>query len=195
MTSEEFVKAVKVQTSDAAIEGTIRSLKRPPGRKPSEKLLTLSSWFNQLEKKDQDMLREALREAAEMAVFEFFCVLDGVSAIEDTSQKGNLELHFNKNAERRQLNDPQQEELHNLFNALCRLDFHAGSSTAKIDPYEQAPASDLKSKLTSSADLDVHHVPGKYLSLRTVRNYDPETAPAIAIPKLEHRQIPPDRCE
>ena len=69
-------------------------LSSAPGRKPSERLRMLSNWYNQLAEEDQNMLREALREAAEMAVFEFFCVLDGVSAIEDTPDKGKLGTAF-----------------------------------------------------------------------------------------------------
>jgi len=37
MTIEQFVQAVKMQTSDAAVTGTLACLKRPPGRKPREK--------------------------------------------------------------------------------------------------------------------------------------------------------------
>jgi hypothetical protein len=119
MTSEEFVRVVKLQTSDPAISGTIKSLTRPAGRKPSKKLLWLSDWYNQLSDKDRGMLRAALTEAAEMAIFEFFCILDGVSSIEDGPNKGELQLHFVKSGEKTLLNDPRHEELHNLFNALC----------------------------------------------------------------------------
>jgi hypothetical protein len=188
MKSEEFVRAVKMQTSDPAVSGTIKSLTRPPGRKPSERLLWLSSWYNQLSKKDQEMVGEALREAAEMAVFEFFCVLDGVSAIEDGPNKGELELYFVKSGERRRLNDPQQEELHNLFNALCREGVPERAQNPEIAPYDTGEASNLKSRLKSGDDLDIHHIPAKHPSARTIRNYDPRSAPAIALPKQEHRQ-------
>ena len=191
MNSEEFVKAVKLQTSDAAVDGTIKCLKRPPGRKPAERLLQLSHWYNQLPEKDQEMLKMALREAAEMAVFEFLCVLDGVSVIEDGRHKGELELYFVKSEERTQLNDPAKEELHNLFNALCSVGLHSHAQNSEISAYDQGCAADLKSKLKSGDGLDIHHVPDKYSSLQTVKDYDPNTAPAIALPKSEHRQTPP----
>ncbi len=41
MTSEDLVKAVKIQTSDAAVSGTIACLKEPPGRKPAEKTASI----------------------------------------------------------------------------------------------------------------------------------------------------------
>jgi hypothetical protein len=193
MTIEEFVKAVKIQTSDAALEGTIQCLTDPPGRKPAENLVRLSEWYKQLDGKDQRMLREALKEAAEMAVFEFFCILDGVSVIEDAPDKGELELHFVKGTERTRLNDPHEEELHNLFNGLCRESVQTSGKNPLINPYDSGKAQELKAKMKSGDDLDIHHVPDKYSSVRSIDGYDPKTGPAMAVPKLEHRQIPPSR--
>lgn len=59
--------------------------------------MKLSEWYKQLDGSDQGMLGQAIREAAEMAVFELFCVLDGVSVIEDSPEKGELELHYKRN--------------------------------------------------------------------------------------------------
>jgi hypothetical protein len=119
MNADEFVAVVKMQASDSAVEGTIKTLKQPAGRKPAEKLVQLSEWYNQLAPRDQAMLGEALREAAEAAIFGFFCILDGVRPAEDDANKGVLELHFLKSGERTRLNEPDQEELHNIFNGLC----------------------------------------------------------------------------
>jgi hypothetical protein len=115
---EEFVAVVKLRTSDAAVKGSLKTLERPPGRSPSERLLNLSRWYNQLSEEDRHMLGEAFREVAESAIFGFFCILDGVRVIEDTTDKGELELYFVKGSERTLLNDPHLEELHNVFNAL-----------------------------------------------------------------------------
>lgn len=119
MTAEEFVKVLKIQTSDAAIKGTISTLQHPPGRKPHERLVRLSNWYSQLNDSDRQMLRAAIKEAAESATFGFFCVLDGVRVIESTPDKGELELYFVKDMERTLINDPKAEELHNLYNSLC----------------------------------------------------------------------------
>lgn len=64
------------------------------------------------------MLREALRESAEAAVFGFLCILDGVRVIESGPNQGELELYLVNGDKRVLLNDPHEEELHNLFNAL-----------------------------------------------------------------------------
>jgi hypothetical protein len=187
----EFVRAVKIQTSDAAVEGTLRCLTKPPGRKTSEHLVRLSEWYNQLDGRDQGMLGAAIREAAEMAVFEFFCVLDGVSVIEDTPEKGELEFHYTRGAERLYLNDPHGEELHNLFNGLCREGSQASNKFPDLSPYDSGEAQELKSKMISGDNLDMHHVPDKYASMQGMKGYDPRTGPAIVLPKVEHRQIPP----
>jgi len=39
--------------------------------------------------------------------------------------------------------------------------------------------------------MDVHHVPDKYAMSSLIRNYDSEDAPAIALPKAQHRKMPP----
>ncbi len=119
MTAQEFVEVLKLQTSDAAVRGAISNLQRPPGRKPHERLVELSNWYGQLNDSDREMLRRAIKEAAEFAVFSFLCVLDGVSVIESTPDKGELELYFVKDTERTLINDPKAEELHNLYNSLC----------------------------------------------------------------------------
>lgn len=191
MTIEEFVRAVKVQTSDAAVSGTVQCLRCPPGRKPSERLVRLANWYNQLDSKDQEMLTEALKETAEMAVFEFFCVIDGVSVIEDTADKGELELHFRKGEERIRLNDPHEEELHNRFNSLCQEDAPKSDHKSLVSSYDSGEAKQLKSKLKSRDEFDIHHIPDKYQCIRSVKGYDPQVGPAVILPKAEHRQMPP----
>jgi hypothetical protein len=120
MTNEEFVAAIKLTVSDAAVSGMIKTLSRPAGRKPSAHLVRLSAWYNRVGHDDQQLLAKVLQEAVEHAVFGFFCVLDGVRAIEDNIEKGAVELYFVKAGEKVLLNNPRQEELHNLFNRLCR---------------------------------------------------------------------------
>jgi len=191
MTPQEFVEAIKVQTSDAAVIGTITSLKHPPGGKPYDKDVRLAEWYGKLTEGDRSMLHEALKEAAELAVFSFLCVLDGVSVIEDTPEKGDLKLYFTKAQEIILLNDSRLEELHNLFNALCQKQIQTPSEHPKVRPYDSGEAKDLKADLTHRDCIDIHHVPDKHSSVRNIQGYDPERAPVIALPKSEHRKISP----
>lgn len=122
MDSEEFVRAVKTVCSDGQGEELIQSFRNPPGRRPSHRLMRLSKWFRQLDVNDQTMLREALTDAAESAVFGVLCVLDGVRAIESGSEKGTLALYYIKGDRKILLNDPKNEELHNVFQGMRSFD-------------------------------------------------------------------------
>lgn len=66
------------------------------------------------------MVQSAIKKAAELAVFSFLCVLDGVSVIENGPDQGNLKLLYQKVGEELVLNDPAEEFLHDLYNALCQ---------------------------------------------------------------------------
>jgi len=92
MDSEEFVRGVKGVCSDALAESEITSFGKPPGRRPSTRLLRLSKWFQELSPGDQAMLAEAMQLSAEDAIFGLFCVLDGVRVIENGPEKGDFEL-------------------------------------------------------------------------------------------------------
>ena len=121
MDSEEFVRGVKAACSDTLAQVEIGSLRNPPGRRPSQRLLRLSRWFHQLSAEDQVMLAETLNYAAEAAIFGFFCVLDGVRVIENGPDKGGFELYYVKDDERVLLN-PAVDDLHDMFQSMRTFD-------------------------------------------------------------------------
>jgi hypothetical protein len=53
--------------------------------------------------------------ASDTTMFSFLCVLDGVRAIEDTEEKGQLKLIFSKDGVEELLNNPDEEYLHDLI--------------------------------------------------------------------------------
>ncbi len=120
MTQEEFIQGIKLSVCDGAVKGTIRSLERPPGRKPDPQYVRRSEWYRGISDEDKSMVREVIAEASESAVFGFCCVLDGVRFVESRPDKGDFELYYVNGGERTRLNDPQHEELHNLFNWVTR---------------------------------------------------------------------------
>jgi hypothetical protein len=61
------------------------------------------------------MLARVVATAVDRSVFGFFCVIDGVRAIEDGPDKGRLELSYVKDGVRL-LNPPEGEMLHDIFN-------------------------------------------------------------------------------
>jgi hypothetical protein len=53
--------------------------------------------------------------AINASVFDFLTVLDGVCAIENGPQKGDLELYYVKGSIKNQLNEQKGDLLHDLF--------------------------------------------------------------------------------
>jgi hypothetical protein len=182
MTRLEFIKALKSQTSDAAVFGTKANLEKPPGKKPREQDVKLSQWYGNLPDSDRASVDAAMREAAELAVFSFLCVLDGVSAIEDGPEKGELALHYIKRGENLRLNDPADESLHDAYNGLCKDFLPIPPQRSESRLYEVGPASQLREHQTSSDAMDLHSMPKGHKSSQ------PDT-PSIALPKNEHRKL------
>ena len=116
MTPEEFITKIRQVVFEPAINGTMSLIEKPPGRRPSEDLVALSKWFLQLSDTDKKMLQSAIALAAHGATFGMLAVLDGVRQIDDTPQKGTLELSYIKDGQSVLLNDPNFEHLHDLFN-------------------------------------------------------------------------------
>src|SRR5215203_319881 len=97
MDSEEFVSRIKQVVEDTCISDCIGMYRNPPGGAPTEDLLELSKWYESLSDGGKKMVERAMRDAVRGAVFGFFCVLDGVRAIEGPEgpgAKGSLELHY-----------------------------------------------------------------------------------------------------
>jgi len=80
----------------------------------------MSNWYLTLSDADKTMLRAVLQESAEAAVFNFLCVLDGVSVIEDGPNKGTLQLNYINQSENILISDGQFSSLHDEYNALCQ---------------------------------------------------------------------------
>jgi hypothetical protein len=93
VTPKQFVVAIRTSVAERASENVLQQLKSPAGRRPDKRLLELSRWFNSLEPKDQDRVREVMNQSVDHAVFGFLCVLDGVRAIE-AHPKGTLNLQY-----------------------------------------------------------------------------------------------------
>ena len=55
MTTEEFVGIVQVIVRDAAVDGTLEVVRKPPGRRPAKQLLELNQWLAGLSDHDQQM--------------------------------------------------------------------------------------------------------------------------------------------
>lgn len=83
MNAEEFVGGVRSAAYRSAINGVLRSMASPRGRRPRPHLVELSAWFNGLSSRDREQVESAVRLAADQATFNMLAVLDGVSAIDE----------------------------------------------------------------------------------------------------------------
>ncbi|RMS15194.1 hypothetical protein [Pseudomonas coronafaciens] len=113
MTPQEFVDVIRLVVSDAAISDTIDVISSPPGRRPDKKLVEISEFYNQQDTAEKKHIEEIIKKSVEEAVFGFFCVLDGVRAIEDSGRKGELSLIYEGNMTTKLNGDAN---LHDLYN-------------------------------------------------------------------------------
>lgn len=115
MNREEFVNGIKLNVDRASATGVVNQLVKPAGRKPHQKDVEISDWFNGLNVEDKEMVQRVISETSNAATFGFLCVLDGVRTVTDTA--GELELYFNPadGTNNIYLNDFDGEFLHDLF--------------------------------------------------------------------------------
>jgi hypothetical protein len=124
MTSEEFVAALKRAVRDPSINACIQTLEKPPGRRPHRRDVGDSAWYNSLSADQKAHVASVVASAVDSALFGFLCILDSVSFLEDTPEKGDFELRFKKGSYPPVLiNDPNGEFLHDIYNSdlLTRL--------------------------------------------------------------------------
>jgi hypothetical protein len=77
MRARDFIEAVYAGVYRTAIDGVIRLLVQPPGRRPRRHITDLSAWYNGLAEHDQDRVQEVVRLSVDQAVFGMLAALDG----------------------------------------------------------------------------------------------------------------------
>jgi len=115
MNPNSFVSALVETVHDASIDGVVATLAKPAGRRPSPRLLELSTWYLSLPAEDQTRLRQVIEQAVRATLFGCLCVLDGARTIEDTDDKIELHLVAVKGNSRVRLNSPEDEYLHDKY--------------------------------------------------------------------------------
>jgi len=116
MNNEEFVKAIRITVEQSTVSSLIKEFEE--NRIPGEMFKKMSVFYNDLDESDRDMVKQIMIESVQSAIFGFFCVLDGVRAIENGPGKGRLELWYKKEPsdEGLLLNSPGSEFLHDIYN-------------------------------------------------------------------------------
>ena len=114
MNQREFIEAIRKVVVYDGISAVEANLVKPPGRKPSEKLLEISNWYYALDDDGKSVLTKIVKESVETAVFGFLCLLDGVRQIEN-EDKGELKLYYEKGDVKILLNDSHRSALHEFL--------------------------------------------------------------------------------
>ena len=114
MDADEFIAAIKVVVHDSTISGTQVMLERPSGRKPPEKIVQLSQWYNALPESDKNRVREVITLAVHGSVFGLLSVIDGVQVIESSVEKSDFELHQVREGARNIING-NNISLHDIY--------------------------------------------------------------------------------
>lgn len=119
MNQEEFIKIIKRDVATAGAEDIIHNLIAPIGRKPSEKILKLSNFYNSIDDKHKIIIHEIIYEAIDAGIFGFLCVIDGVRSINADTEERHLRLSvINDNSgEEIVLNDQNKDFLHDIYSA------------------------------------------------------------------------------
>lgn len=115
MNTQEFVEAIRKSVDEGSVEALKSVLTKPPGRSPKQEWKELSKWYNEGDDDQKSKIISLIKEAVSMSVFSFLCVLDGIRAIENSFDKGQLFLYYEKDKQRVLLNDPDKEYLHDLL--------------------------------------------------------------------------------
>ncbi|MCL4639686.1 MULTISPECIES: hypothetical protein [Olivibacter] len=117
MTQEQFVDALKIAVTESSVKGVVSALESPPGRKPKDLYKKLSEWYNGLDAADKNMVVDIVRLSIDHGVFGFLCVIDGVRAIAGGDKSGEFTLSYKDVDGESILNDPNEDYLHDLYNA------------------------------------------------------------------------------
>jgi hypothetical protein len=118
MTAIEFVERIRLVVYNVTVTGCLSLMQKPPGKRPSTQLQALSQWFNQLPDADKAKVQDVVKLAARQSVFGVFAVLDGVRQVEDSENKGVLELRYCKDGQSQLINDSNTEPLHDIFSQI-----------------------------------------------------------------------------
>jgi hypothetical protein len=187
VTGEEFVRIAKLQAVTGAVDATVAALRNPPGRSPSPSDVELSGWYRASSPESKAKIKSVIDEAVQQAVFSFLALLDGVAALGSGYDKGRLLLFYAEGENRTLLNNPHEPELHNVFNRVTATPLL--QSEARLSAHKVETARSLLRHSVPGDGLEIHHVPDRQVGIASLKEYDSDSAPAIALGKWEHRRI------
>lgn len=108
------MSALSETCRDSAVAGITALLEKPSGRKVPDELKELSSWYKSLSHEQRARTAAVMRLVADSTLFGVLCVLDGVRAVESSSEKSSFRLTATKGKVSKVV-APGSEFLHDIY--------------------------------------------------------------------------------
>lgn len=118
MNPKLFVQAIKLVVAQHAAKAVLGQLESPSGRQPPEEVEKRSERFHAFNDEEKKFIEQVVSISAEQAAYNFLCVLDGISFIEDDIKKGLLQLYYVKDGKSALLNSEEDIELTSLYKSI-----------------------------------------------------------------------------
>lgn len=122
MDALEFVSGIKRKCCDSNAKLLEQRLKEKPPWREDPRVIAARYLFERLDEDDRAHFLGLLEYCAEGAIFSFFATLDGAAFIEDIGEKTVFKLIVSKMGTETLINNPHDEELHDIFNGLRGLE-------------------------------------------------------------------------
>jgi len=98
-------------------------LEAPPGRNPPDEIVELSRSWHRLDENQRSFCKKIITQSVRTAVFDFFCVLDGVRKVDERLASGDLRLELNIHDESYLISSTEHfSTLHDYFGDVNRDD-------------------------------------------------------------------------
>jgi len=131
--AELFLRLLVAEAYDGAVEGTALVLKKgPPGRKPSQDLVALHRWFQDLDDESREHVLAVIRHASDAALFHCLVLIDGLAGYPIEGKVSDFAVYLQTYASQdaRMANSPQTsvrlnsahttEYLHDMFHQILQ---------------------------------------------------------------------------
>lgn len=124
MEKGNFIRLVEKYARDPAVKGSLNILAKPPGRKPRQRHVELSTWYNSLNESEREKVKSIAEMTLDLGFFNLLCLLDGVTILSPEYKNGRFELFFRDGNQANLINDEGKdtEELHDLYNIRINED-------------------------------------------------------------------------
>lgn len=114
MDGKSFIELLKNTSRIDAIKTTISLLEDLDGKGYNEKMKKMCYFYSNLKNIDKKNINNIIKLSVDTSFFNFLCVIDGVSAIENGPNKGDFKLYYIKNNKNILLNC-EEDLLHDYY--------------------------------------------------------------------------------